>query len=175
MRFVLTAAAALVAAVPAQAATTFTFAAPASITRVLVGSADYGPTGLGGSVTFGQINDPFYTGVLRLNRFTDKWDIGLASHHWVSTDGEITLDRGRITDVSIFAYDDPSPTFWMGGKTWGFNATNWQGTRVTESYGGVDYIPGVPEPATWAMMIAGFGMVGGLMRRRKSQTSIVYG
>ncbi len=25
----------------------------------------------------------------------------------------------------------------------------------------------VPEPATWAMMIAGFGLVGGMMRRRK--------
>ncbi|WP_448578650.1 DVUA0089 family protein [Thermaurantiacus sp.] len=28
--------------------------------------------------------------------------------------------------------------------------------------------PGVPEPATWAMMIAGFGLVGGAMRRGRS-------
>ena len=28
----------------------------------------------------------------------------------------------------------------------------------------------VPEPATWAMMIAGFGMVGGAMRRRSKVT-----
>jgi PEP-CTERM motif len=28
----------------------------------------------------------------------------------------------------------------------------------------------VPEPATWAMMIAGFGLVGGAMRRRKAIT-----
>lgn len=27
---------------------------------------------------------------------------------------------------------------------------------------------GVPEPATWAMMIAGFGLVGGTMRRRRT-------
>ena len=27
---------------------------------------------------------------------------------------------------------------------------------------------GVPEPATWAMMIGGFGLVGGAMRRRRS-------
>ncbi len=26
----------------------------------------------------------------------------------------------------------------------------------------------VPEPATWMMMIAGFGLIGGIMRRRKS-------
>jgi hypothetical protein len=28
----------------------------------------------------------------------------------------------------------------------------------------------VPEPASWAMMIAGFGLVGGAMRRRRGQT-----
>lgn len=33
-------------------------------------------------------------------------------------------------------------------------------------------LPAVPEPATWAMMIAGFAMVGGSMRSRK--TSIAY-
>ena len=26
--------------------------------------------------------------------------------------------------------------------------------------------PGVPEPASWAMLIAGFGLVGGAMRRQ---------
>jgi PEP-CTERM motif len=31
-----------------------------------------------------------------------------------------------------------------------------------ENFGG----PGVPEPASWALMIAGFGIVGGAMRRR---------
>jgi hypothetical protein len=32
----------------------------------------------------------------------------------------------------------------------------------------------VPEPATWAMMIGGFGMVGGAMRsaRRKQKVSV---
>ena len=32
----------------------------------------------------------------------------------------------------------------------------------------------VPEAATWAMMIAGFGMVGGVMRRRTAKTAITY-
>ncbi len=31
--------------------------------------------------------------------------------------------------------------------------------------------PAVPEPATWAMMIAGFGLVGGAMRRRRTQVA----
>jgi len=29
--------------------------------------------------------------------------------------------------------------------------------------------PAVPEPASWAMMIAGFGFAGGLLRRRKGE------
>ncbi len=34
----------------------------------------------------------------------------------------------------------------------------------------------VPEPATWAMMIGGFGMVGGAMRRtrRKQKVSVKF-
>ena len=32
-------------------------------------------------------------------------------------------------------------------------------------------VAAVPEPATWAMMIVGFGLVGGAMRRRKSLTA----
>lgn len=35
-------------------------------------------------------------------------------------------------------------------------------------------VPGaVPEPATWAMMIVGFGMVGGVLRRRRNVTTAV--
>ena len=33
---------------------------------------------------------------------------------------------------------------------------------------GVSVNPGVPEPATWAMMLVGFGGLGGLLRRRRS-------
>lgn len=34
-------------------------------------------------------------------------------------------------------------------------------------------VTAVPEPATWAMMIAGFGLVGGAMRRRKTATPAI--
>lgn len=39
--------------------------------------------------------------------------------------------------------------------------------------GGLDNLvfAAVPEPATWAMMIAGFGLIGGAMRRRTSRAA----
>jgi len=33
---------------------------------------------------------------------------------------------------------------------------------------------GVPEPASWAMMIGGFGVVGGTLRRRKVRTTVSF-
>jgi hypothetical protein len=39
--------------------------------------------------------------------------------------------------------------------------------------GGFSYVA-VPEPATWARMIGGFGMVGAAMRRRKAQVRVTY-
>ena len=41
------------------------------------------------------------------------------------------------------------------------------------SYAGTLAFAAVPEPATWAMMIGGFGLVGGAMRRRRVQGKIV--
>lgn len=32
----------------------------------------------------------------------------------------------------------------------------------------------VPEPATWAMMIGGFGLIGGAMRRRRATNAVTY-
>ena len=33
---------------------------------------------------------------------------------------------------------------------------------------------GVPEPATWAMMLIGFGIVGGAVRGRKASIRVTY-
>ena len=36
-------------------------------------------------------------------------------------------------------------------------------------------VAAVPEPATWAMMLVGFGMMGAAMRYRRRATNVVYG
>lgn len=52
-----------------------------------------------------------------------------------------------------------------------FEGTNFSngGARLLEIDG-----TAVPEPATWAMMIGGFGMVGGAMRYRRRKTQIAF-
>lgn len=60
-----------------------------------------------------------------------------------------------------------------GGETLSFAALG-----TSDSYGGyiddVSLTAAVPEPATWALMILGFGLVGGVMRRRGTATRVRY-
>lgn len=70
-------------------------------------------------------------------------------------------------------------TNWYSGEpnNWGGNEDylimNWSGTQWNDlpdspGYGFVvEFSGGVPEPATWAMMIGGFGAAGAVLRRRK--------
>lgn len=56
-------------------------------------------------------------------------------------------------------------------------AANWQNVFVTTARSAVFSAPvgAVPEPATWAMMLAGFGMIGFAARRRSMvKTSVTY-
>ena len=52
---------------------------------------------------------------------------------------------------------------WQGGSDEGYGLD-----RVLFTYDGVHSTGGVPEPATWAMMIAGFGLAGATLRRRRA-------
>ncbi len=48
----------------------------------------------------------------------------------------------------------------------------WQDLSHIAFFGSRTTVPAVPEPATWAMLIAGFGLVGAAMRRR-DRTAVV--
>ena len=58
-----------------------------------------------------------------------------------------------------------------GLNTIGFNVAGLSNARLY--YTGTA-LPGVPEPATWAMMIGGIGVSGGALRRRKANVSVRY-
>lgn len=92
--------------------------------------------------------------------------------------------------------------FWTSLFGGGFSLYNMSGNSILDPYGpqlfngdvanptlysGTFYLQGiplyvtqvvapVPEPLTWAMMIGGFGLIGGLMRRRAQvRTTVSFG
>lgn len=76
-----------------------------------------------------------------------------------------------LADIFI----DPSSSF--GAANPGQRIFTFSGNQLRLDWGGVSYADGdtlslqfggaVPEPATWAMFIAGFGLVGAAIRRRQ--------
>jgi hypothetical protein len=101
-----------------------------------------------------------------------------ASGNVWDTGGGTELARCVQADLRQFYCDtlvDWSKTFAHTGSSltvgWQASGAGWQ-AGDDESWGldniKIDYFSrgGVPEPAAWAMMLAGFGMVGGAVRRR---------
>lgn len=88
---------------------------------------------------------------IRLNQVTE----GIGDQF--ATDGEILADP-LTAGITSFGYGRTTTV--SGGKTLFLNDSG-NPFVAYETIGGA-----VPEPATWAMMIAGFGLVGGAMRKR---------
>jgi hypothetical protein len=57
-----------------------------------------------------------------------------------------------------------------GNVLFAADVANTQGT--TGNIGALGGGGGIPEPATWAMMLAGFGGIGAMMRRRRSTSAL---
>lgn len=60
-----------------------------------------------------------------------------------------------------------SVSFYSNNGTVGFDNFTFEALRVVGA-------PGVPEPATWAMLLLGFGLIGGAMRTRRRSVSVSY-
>jgi hypothetical protein len=74
-------------------------------------------------------------------------------------------------DLGGVGYNDP------GGPNTAISAyvrDNAIGSQFTNFVFRVDSVAAVPEPASWALMIAGFGLVGSAMRRRKPSVSVSF-
>ncbi len=112
----------------------------------------------------------------------DRGPSGRVHHHPYSR----RLDRDGIdvliNGVSIFNItgNGGGNTNWMPQSiTFGVNASStltFAAIGTSDSLGGyLDNIAldGVPEPAAWALMIAGFGLVGAASRRRV-RTAVTY-
>ena len=94
-----------------------------------------------------------YLGVTNLN-FFDLSQLGLFGNYYGSQ-----IFSGPTSAPSIFRSGSYAATF-LGN-------TSEAGTVTISAVGAV------PEPATWAMMLLGFGVVGFALRRRRRQTTTV--
>ena len=48
-------------------------------------------------------------------------------------------------------------------------------SRLAFTFDGAINAPGIPEPATWLMLILGFGAIGGALRRSRPHGSLAFG
>ena len=107
------------------------------------------PTGFGGTV--GGTTDTAIFGI---------FDAG--SVHWTNP-AILTFGNGGVLQISL------SDEVFNGGFIGSFNDGVGHGAEVHATYKLIhDSLPGVPEPASWALMIGGFGMAGSMLRRRRT-------
>ena len=78
--------------------------------------------------------------------------VDVPGNGFVTAPNLFAFGGGPTLDLVIFASDSSSAGDFV--------------SDYTITLFGVEGAPAVPEPATWAMMIGGFGMIGGAMRRR---------
>jgi hypothetical protein len=109
---------------------------------------------------------------------TEDYDGGTELYEGIQADNHSGYYSDVLVDMSsagFMTFGHTASTLTLGIRASG---AGWQGStdeawgidNIAISYdgGGVDPGPGVPEPATWAMMIMGFGFAGAAMRRRKA-------
>ena len=103
------------------------------------------------------------------------------------TFGDFTFD---VASINTIAYQSSTAStaislyLLVAVSKAGFDATTSSVTLQLNSTGGSEYsasaslanppsAPGVPEPASWAMMLGGFGVLGGALRRTR-RTSVTF-
>jgi hypothetical protein len=174
--FAATAAVVMLSAMPVSAATVFF---PGSqVLNVSTGSAHFGAT----------VNDNKPAGAL----FTHIFKFSTVGSY-IANGATITTRLGannRASDIDFtsikldgFSYTQlTNDLTGFGTETWALAPTllssglhtltvkgkEYSTLRVAASYAGTLNIAAVPEPATWAMMLVGFGLVSGAARRRRS-------
>lgn len=163
----------------------FTAASTGNIVAYFAGN------GAGFTNLLGLLVNGVDTGIEGLNNQTSA--IGDSLDFGPVTAGDVLTFRLRVTDTGDLFYSDRSlntdgithiyATSYAGGD-FGLPAGTYVGFEDLNGGGDLDYEDlafiftnvrsNVPEPAAWAMMLGGFGLVGSAMRRRRVRTTVTY-
>ena len=160
-------------------ATTAFIAAPASAAEFVItvnplgGSADFGNTGM----TSGTLADQFLltvpsgmvNGLIGSIALTPALNVTFTSVFFDTKAFDKVLSDGtELFTLSNTAISAGTHTIFVNG-TWGTQGGSYAGT--------INYLApagAVPEPATWAMLILGFGMVGATLRYHHRRLGVRY-
>lgn len=102
-----------------------------------------------------------------LGTYTDDWTSGIGSFNSYSASGNLVTFanfsyRNGAGTLLYFGTDPNGSTFYPQLVNGNENAYNVEvGTQFSAA-------GAVPEPANWALMVAGFGLAGAAMRRRRA-------
>ena len=92
--------------------------------------------------------------------------------------GQVSYDLykgGILVGSSASIVTNSTPTFLGNSYTGTVDEVRINGQNGFSVFDDVTYASGaVPEPAAWALMLAGFGLVGGAMRRRQQSVRVTY-
>src|SRR3989337_3011287 len=119
--------------------------------------------------------------------FNHEFEFSILGDSSANSSVTTTLLSGNDVDFASIFLDGFAFTqvgFDPGAENWELSAVNLTsgthsifvngsvvGTSNNGSYSGLLNVATVPEPATWAMMLLGFGAVGATMRFRRRRTS----
>jgi hypothetical protein len=131
-------------------------------------------TGKGGHAPFGGVGEP---NVLFDQALTLQKD-GTGVLSLITPDGKPAGSKGlnAVMGPQGFSVEiklaDLTPTGLLAPQDFGFNAWSKKGSVLA------DFAPNnrllsaaVPEPATWAMLVGGFAVIGGSLRRRRASNA----
>lgn len=176
-------ASALLSAVPAAALDVIASFTPTStstgnfapVTALLTGLVE--GNNLGSNIGFTLLTSPV-AGSLAANYFRGRSDFGTFGDNQVA----LTVSGGQVT-VADYYWFTSNFYFSIGKNSLSipqiadFDTNQFAESRDLNTFEAISTTfttapaPGVPEPASWAMLIAGFGLVGAAMRRRAIGTA----
>jgi len=108
---------------------------------------------------------------------TSDYQLSITATNTAAIGGPITFSSAELLDSSLnslgpIAFGAVPTTFSLTAGTYYLSFIG--SASASSSYSGTIDIAAIPEPATWAMMVAGIAAVGIAMRRRAQNVRVAF-